>query len=57
MTLRRLGRLHHIGLGAPHKGWRVIMLVAGIDIRIIGLDGSPLRRLELNPTKDYQPIV
>jgi hypothetical protein len=32
------------------------MLVAGIDIQIVGLDGSPLRHLRLDPTKDYQPI-
>lgn len=56
VTLRHNGRLHHIGVGGPYKGWRVIMLVAGLDIRIIGLDGSPLRHLTLDPTKDYQPI-
>ncbi|MGH8302778.1 MAG: integrase core domain-containing protein [Steroidobacteraceae bacterium] len=56
VTLRHNGRLHHIGVGAPYKGWRVIMLVAGLDVRVIGLDGSPLRHLKLDPTKDYQPI-
>ena len=56
LTLRYRGRLHHIGLGAAYKGWRVILLVAGRDIRIITLDGTQLRRLTLNPQKDYQPI-
>jgi len=31
------------------------MLVAGLDVRVIGLDGSPLRHLTLDPTKDCQP--
>lgn len=56
ITLRHHGRLHHIGVGAPYKGWRVVMLVAGLDVQVIGLDGSPLRHLVLDPSKDYQPI-
>jgi transposase InsO family protein len=56
VTLRHKGRLHHIGIGAPYKGWRVVMLVAGLDIQVIGLDRSPLRHVKLDPTKDYQPI-
>jgi transposase InsO family protein len=56
VTLRYKGRLHHIGIGAAYKGWRVVMLVAGRDIRVVGFDGSPLRHLTLDPTKDYQPI-
>jgi hypothetical protein len=49
-------RRHHIGITAAYKDWRVVMLVAGLDIRIVGLAGSPLRHLTLDPTKDYQPI-
>jgi transposase InsO family protein len=56
VTLRYRSRLHHIGVGNAYKGWRVILLVAGREVRIIGLDGSPLRRLILDPTKDYQPM-
>ena len=55
-TLRRRGRLHHIGVGRPYAGWRVAMLIDGLDIEIVGVDGSPLRRLVLDPTKDYQRI-
>jgi transposase InsO family protein len=55
VTLRYRGRLHHIGVGAAYKRWRVILLVAGREVRILSLDGSPLRRLMLDPTKDYQP--
>ena len=32
----------------------VVMLVAGLDVRILGLDGSPLRQLTLDPKVDYQ---
>jgi hypothetical protein len=32
------------------------MLVAGRHVSVIGVDGSPLRRLKLDPTKDYQPM-
>ena len=56
VTLRYRGRLHHIGIGRAYAGWRVVLLVAGRDIRIRGEDGSPLRHLELNPDVDYQPM-
>jgi transposase InsO family protein len=56
VTLRYRGRLHHIGIGRPYAGWRVILLVAGLDVRVVGLDGSPLRHLQLDPSKDYQPM-
>jgi transposase InsO family protein len=54
VTLRYRGKLHHIGVGCPYAGWRVIMLVAGLDVRVLGLDGSPLRHLTLDPSIDYQ---
>jgi transposase InsO family protein len=54
VTLRHKGKLHHIGVGYPYAGWRVIMLVAGLDVQILGLDGSPLRHLTLDPSVDYQ---
>jgi transposase InsO family protein len=56
VTLRHRGRLHHIGIGRPYAGWRVAMLIDGLDIEVVGVDGSPLRRLVLDPTKDYQRI-
>ena len=55
VTLRYRSRVHHIGVGRAYAGWRVNMLVAGTDVRILGLDGSPLRHLNLDPTRDYQP--
>jgi transposase InsO family protein len=55
VTLRYRGRLHHIGIGAAYKAWRIAMLIDGRNIEIVSLDGSPLRRLVLDPTRDYQP--
>lgn len=54
VTLRDRGKLHHIGIGAAYKGWRIAMLIDGRNIEVVGLDGSPLRKLVLDPTKDYQ---
>jgi transposase InsO family protein len=56
VTLRYRGRLHHIGIGAAYAGWRIILLVAGRDIRILTPDGTQLRHLTLDPQNDYQPI-
>jgi transposase InsO family protein len=56
VTVRYKGRLHHIGIGAAYKGWRVVMLIAGLEIRILSLDGNQLRRLTLDPRHDYQPM-
>jgi transposase InsO family protein len=54
VTLRYRGKMHHIGVGCPYAGWRVVMLVRGLDIQVLGLDGSPLRQLTLDPSVDYQ---
>ena len=53
VTLRYRGRLHHIGVGPPADGWRVVILVAGLDIRVLALDGNQLCRLTLDPDRDY----
>jgi transposase InsO family protein len=55
VTLRYKSRMHHIGIGRPYAGWRVILLVNGLEVRVLGLDGSPLRHFSLDPSKDYQP--
>ena len=56
VTIRHNARLHHIAIGSAYKHWRVLMLIAGLEIRILSVDGTQLRRLILDPTKDYQPI-
>ena len=36
-------------------GVRVIMLIDGLDVRIVSEKGELLRHLTLDPTRDYQP--
>ena len=56
VTLRHNSRLHHIGVGAAHRGTRVTLLVDNLHIRIIGRDtGQLIRELILDPNRDYQP--
>jgi transposase InsO family protein len=56
VTLRHKGRLHHIGIGHAHKGKPVVLLVDGLDVRVVCTrDGEMLRHLELDPDRDYQP--
>ena len=55
VTLRHRSRLLHIGIGRPHAGTRVLLLVADAHVRILTEDGKLLRDLTIDPTKDYQP--
>ncbi len=56
VTLRHNGRLHHIGIGRPHAGTRVLLLVQDLHIRVINAGtGELLRELTLDPTRNYQP--
>ena len=54
ITLRHRSKLHHIGLGRALQGQRVVVLVDGLDIRVLGEDRELIRRLTLDPSKDYQ---
>jgi len=54
VTLRYDSRLHHIGLGARHRGKAIVLFVADRDIPIVDADGELLRELVLDPTRDYQ---
>ena len=56
VTLRHDSRLHHIKVGRRHAGTRVLMLVASLDVRIVGEDGELLRTLTLDPSRGYQPL-
>ncbi len=56
ITLRYLSRLRHIGIGRAHAGERVHLLVANRLVRILAEDGSLLRELTLDPSRDYQPL-
>ncbi len=54
VTLRYDSRLHHIGLGARHRGKSIVLFVADRDVRIVTEDGELIRQLVLDPTRDYQ---
>ncbi|HEY7875055.1 MAG TPA: transposase, partial [Actinomycetota bacterium] len=54
VTLRYRSKLHHIGMGNALRGRRVVMLVAGRDVRVLSETGELLRQLTLDPSKDYQ---
>jgi transposase InsO family protein len=56
-TLRHRSKLHHVAVGRAHKGKRVLILVADLDIRVIDENGVTLRHLELDPSVDYQGRV
>jgi hypothetical protein len=55
LTLRHAGRLHHIGVGRTHARTPILMLINGLQIRIIhATTGELIRELILNPAVDYQ---
>jgi hypothetical protein len=56
VALRHDSRLHKIKVGRAHAGTRVLMLVAGLEIRIVNEDGELLRSLTLDPGRIYQPL-
>jgi transposase InsO family protein len=57
VTIRYLGRLRHIHVSYRRRRRPVTLLVAGPEVRILAEDGSLLRELTLDPTRDYQPVA
>ena len=56
VTLRRGGKLHHIGLGVEHAGKPIRMLIHDLNIIIIDREtGEILRELTLDPDRNNQP--
>ena len=56
VTLRYLGKLRHIPVGVAHRNRKVHLLVAGADVRVVATDGTLIRQLTLDLTRDYQPL-
>ena len=56
VTLRYLSKLRHIPVGAAHRNRKVLLLVAGDEVRIVTTDGTLLRQLTLDPSRSYQPL-
>jgi transposase InsO family protein len=56
ITIRYNSRLHHIGLSKHLRGTKVTVLIDDRDIRVLNRDtGQLIRKLILDPTRDYQP--
>ena len=54
VSLRINGQMHHIGLGRTLDGTRVILLIDGLDIRVIhATTGEIIRALTINPEHLY----
>ena len=56
VTLRHDSKLLHIKVGRRYAKMRVLMLVAGRDVRIVTEDGELIRELTIDPTKTYQGL-
>jgi transposase InsO family protein len=56
ISFRHAGKMHHIGIGRPYKNTRVILLVDGLEIRVVDKKtGELIRELTLDTSRDYQP--
>jgi transposase InsO family protein len=56
ITIRYNSRLHHIGLGKRRTGTKITVLIDDRDIRVLDRHtGQLIRKLVLDPTRDYQP--
>jgi transposase InsO family protein len=56
VTVRYLGRLRHVYVSYRFRGHPVTLLVAGAHLRAVAEDGSILREITLDPTRNYQGI-
>ena len=57
VTIRYLGRLRHLHVSYKLRGHAVTLLVAGAHLRVVAEDGSILRDLILDPTRNYQRVT
>jgi transposase InsO family protein len=57
VTVRYLGRLRHLYVSYKYKRRAVTLLVAGPHLRVIADDGSILRELTLDSSRNYQPVA
>jgi len=48
--------MHHIGVGRDFRGTQVLVLVHGLEVRVVDqATGELMRALVIDPTRDYQP--
>jgi len=54
MSLRRAGRMHHLGIGAHQRGKRIPALIDETTVTVIHLDtGEILSTHDINPNRSY----
>ena len=54
VTLRRAGKLHHIGIGRAHAGTQVTILTTGTHVTVVHLTtGEHLSENLIDPNKNY----
>ena len=56
VTIRYLGRLRHLYVSYKRKRTPVTLLIAGPHVRVVAEDGSVLRELTLDSSRDYQQV-
>ena len=55
MTLRHAGKMHHLGIGAKHRGKRVLALVDDTTVTVVHLDTSEvLSDHTIDPARSYR---
>ena len=54
MTLRRAGRLHHLGIGAAHRGRRVLAIIDEREVTVVDRGtGEVLSSHRIEPERSY----
>jgi transposase InsO family protein len=54
MTLRRASRLHHLGIGAAHRGRRVLAVIDQWEVTVVALEtGEVLSSHRIEPERNY----
>ena len=56
VTLRYDSRFVHIGVGRAHRGTRIRLYVADLDVKIVSFEGELLRHLVIDPSRRYQGL-
>ncbi len=54
ISLRRAGRMHHLGIGATHRGKRIIALIDETTVTVVHLDtGEIIATNTIEPSRGY----
>jgi transposase InsO family protein len=55
VSLRYANRMLHLGIGRPHAGTDIIMLIHNTRATVIDADGTVLSEHQIDPERTYQP--